>query len=233
MIRRLIVDPFDRFVDSLLLFMPNLLLAVVVLAAGLVISLIVRFVLHRLLAAMGLDRHAEKSGMLALLRKSGMKGELSRLSAGLVYWLLVIVSVIAALAALRLPQVDRLLSEFYLYLPNVFLAVIVAFIGYALSSFLAKAALVSAVNAGIRMAGLLSRAVRAVVLLLALTVALEQLGIGRGVIFMVFTILFAGLVLALSLAFGLGGKDIAKQYLEGRLKGGKEEKEERDEISHI
>ena len=58
--------------------------------------------------------------------------------------------------------------------------------------------------------------------------ALEQLGIGRETIIIAFAIVFGGIVLALSIAFGLGGRDIAKEYLEKKLKG-----EEKDEIEHL
>jgi len=66
--------------------------------------------------------------------------------------------------------------------------------------------------------------------LLAVTMALEQLDIGRGTIVIAFAIIFGGIVLALAIAFGLGGRDIAKEYLEKKIKG---EEEKKDEISHL
>ncbi|MEW6215921.1 MAG: hypothetical protein AB1478_12085, partial [Nitrospirota bacterium] len=65
--------------------------------------------------------------------------------------------------------------------------------------------------------------------LLALTMALEQLGIGRGTIVIAFAIIFGGVVLALAIAFGLGGRDIAKEYIERKIKG----EERKDDISHL
>jgi hypothetical protein len=62
--------------------------------------------------------------------------------------------------------------------------------------------------------------------------ALEQLGIGRETVILTFAIVLAGVMLALALAFGLGGRDLAKEYLERKMRG-KEEGEERDEISHL
>lgn len=230
-IRPLVSEAFKNFTDRLLLFLPNMLLALVVLVAGLVISLLVGYLVRTLLAALGLDRHAERSGIIALLNKSGLKGGLSRLVASLVYWLLVMMFVIISLGTLNLPQVDRLLAEFFLYLPNVFVAAAVLFVGYVLSNFLAKSVLVAAVNAGWRKPGVLSKTVRLVVMLLAVTMSLEQLGIGRFAILIVFSIMFGGLVLTLSLAFGLGAKDLAREILEERMKEDKDE--EKDEISHI
>jgi hypothetical protein len=59
--------------------------------------------------------------------------------------------------------------------------------------------------------------------------ALEQLGIGRGTIVIAFAVMFGGVVLALALAFGLGGKDIAKEYIEKKIKG----EEKKDNIEHL
>jgi hypothetical protein len=73
------------------------------------------------------------------------------------------------------------------------------------------------------------RLVKLTILLLAVTMALEQLGIGRGTIIISFAIIFGGIVLALAIAFGLGGRDIAKEYIEKKIKGD----EKKDEISHL
>ena len=99
-----------------------------------------------------------------------------------------------------------------------------------MSNFLGRATLIASVNAGVKFSRLLAKGVKIVVLLLACVMALEQLGIGRGTVIVAFTILFGGFVFALALSFGLGGKEIARQYLEGKFKGGTEEK---DDLTHI
>ena len=129
-----------------------------------------------------------------------------------------------------MPAIEQILERFFLYLPNIFVAVIILFFGYLLSNFLGRAALIAAVNAGWKVSGLVGRLVKLTVFLLAVTMALEQLDIGRGTIVIAFAIIFGGIVLALAIAFGLGGRDIAKEYLEKKIKG---EEEKKDEISHL
>jgi hypothetical protein len=63
--------------------------------------------------------------------------------------------------------------------------------------------------------------------------ALEQLGIGRSTVIATFTIVFGGLVLALALAFGLGGKDLARTILEKRLKKDGDADGEHDDLKHL
>jgi acyl-CoA synthetase (NDP forming) len=62
------------------------------------------------------------------------------------------------------------------------------------------------------------KGVKGLILLFAFVMAFEQLGIGRSTVIAAFTIAFGGAVLALALAFGLGGKDLARTYLEKRFK---------------
>jgi hypothetical protein len=85
------------------------------------------------------------------------------------------------------------------------------------------------VNAGIKLSGLIGKIVKLSVFLLALTMALEQLGIGRGTIVIAFSIILGGVVIALAIAFGLGGKDIAREYLEKKIRC----EEKKDDISHL
>jgi len=78
---------------------------------------------------------------------------------------------------------------------------------------------------------MIGKAVKLTVFLFAATIALEQLGIGRETVIIAFAIIFGGIVLALAIAFGLGGRDLAREYLEKKIK--KETDEEKDEITHI
>jgi hypothetical protein len=76
---------------------------------------------------------------------------------------------------------------------------------------------------------MIGRFVKYLVFVLAATMALEQLGIGRDTVIITFSLIFGGIVLAMAIAFGLGGKDIAREYLEKKVKG----EEKKDEISHL
>ncbi len=81
-------------------------------------------------------------------------------------------------------------------------------------------------------AGLIARAVRFAVFVFAVTMALEQLDIGKLSVLIAFTIMFGGVVLAFAIAFGLGGQHYVKMYLERRMEE-KREREEEDHIDHV
>ena len=176
-----------------------------------------------------IDTLSERLGVAQLLQRSGIKDSVSRLIGRVVYWVVLISFVIMGLSALRMPAVEDLLSKFLLYLPNVIVSEVVVVFGYLLGNFLGRAALIAAVNAGLAISGLLGRLVKFTVFIIAATMALELLGIGKDTVLIAFAIVFGGVVLALSIAFGIGGKDAAKEYIEKTFK----EKKKEDDIQHI
>ena len=105
-----------------------------------------------------------------------------------------------------------------LYLPNVLIVAIILVVGVIVGNFLGRATLIASVNAGIGFSGFLSRAIKTIIILLALVMAMEQLGTARSAVVIAFAIVFGGLALVLSLAIGLDGQGIAKKYLEKRFK---------------
>ncbi|MEW6713617.1 MAG: hypothetical protein AB1306_00800 [Nitrospirota bacterium] len=229
MYETIITEPFLKFYEKLLLFLPSFLIAIFILIAGIVFGFLLKNLFSRLFKAIGLDKVSERSGVLELMKKGGMEYSLSVLSARLIGWLTVIIFAGISMSALKIPAVEKLLERFLLYLPNIFVAGLIILLGYLLGNFFGRAALIAAVNSGVRFSKFLSRVVKYTIFILSLTMALEQLGIGKETVIIAFTIIFGGIVLALAISFGLGGRDLAKDYLEKKIKC----EEKRDDISHL
>lgn len=226
---RLVIEPFERFFEKIVQFLPNLLTSLLLLIVGIAVAGLVRSVFGRLFHALHIDKYVERIGLTESLNKGGIKEPVSLMLSKSLGWITLFAFLIMSLRALDVPSVEELLERFFLYLPNIFIAALVLLFGHMLSNFLGRAALIASVNAGLKVSGLVGKFVRLTVFLLALTMSLEQLGIGSGTIIIAFAIIFGGIVLALSIAFGLGGRDIAKEYLERKIRG----EEEKDEINHI
>jgi hypothetical protein len=226
----ILTEPLKDFIQRLLAFMPNLLSCLIIFVFGFIAAWIVKYVVSKIANLLRVDGFCAKVGITEAFGKVGIKDPPARLLSRIFYWLVVIIFVIIALYTLRVPAIEKLLEKFFLYLPDLFVAALLIIIGYILGNFLGRTALIASVNAGVKFSRLLGKGVKAIVVLLALVMALEQLGIGRGTVIVAFTILFGGFVFALSLSFGLGGKDIARQYLEGKVKG---ESEQKDDLTHI
>jgi hypothetical protein len=231
-LEKIIIEPFDRFIERLQEFLPNLLSFILILFTGIILGLILKTIFMRFFRAIKLDKFSERSGMVETLKKGGVKEPVSLVLSRLIFWLTIIIFFIMSLRSLSVPVIEQILGSFILYLPNVLIAAVILFFGYLLINFLGRAALIAAVNAGLKISGLIGRFVKLTIFLLAMTMALEQLGIGKETIVITFAIIFGGIVFAVAIAFGLGGRDIAKEYLEKKLKG-EEGEEEKDEISHL
>ncbi len=225
-----ITEPLKDFLQRLLDFLPRLLSSLLILGLGLVIAWVLSYIVLRVLEILKADRRLQRLGLSQPLEESSIKEPPSKLISQLFFWLLVIIFVNMSLYALGVPAIENLLENLFLYIPDVFISVVIIVTGYLIGNFLGRAVLIAAVNSGVRFAGLLGRGVKLSIFLLALTMALEQLGIGRDTVIIAFTIIFGGVVFALSLAFGLAGKDLAKEYLEKRLK---DDEDKKDEIRHM
>jgi hypothetical protein len=229
-LERVVIEPFDRFKERILEFLPNILTSILILFAGIVLGKILKNLFLKIFRAIKLDKFSERSGVVEIMQKGGIKDPVSMIVARIMSWVVIFVFVILSLQSLNIPSIERILGSFILYLPNIFIAAIILLFGYILSNFFGRAALIASVNAGIKVSGLIGKLVKLTIFLLSITMALEQLGIGRETIIIAFAIIFGGIVLALSLAFGLGGKDIAKEHLEKKLRGDEKEK---DNIKHM
>jgi small-conductance mechanosensitive channel len=228
---RIVTQPLRDMSQKLVAFLPNLLTGILVFVIGLVLAWLVKLLVVRIIRLLKLEAAFARSGVSDALKKMAVKDTPAKLIGRMFYWLIVIIFFVLALSVMKVPVIDQLLERFLVYLPNIFVALIILAIGTFLSNFLGRAVLIASVNSGVKLSSLLSKGTRTVIMLFAFVMAIEQLGIGRSTVIVAFTIVFGGGVLALALAFGLGGKDIARSLLERRFK--KDKEEETDELKHL
>jgi hypothetical protein len=124
------------------------------------------------------------------------------------------------------------IARFFLFLPRLFVAMFVLFFGLLAASFFSRAALLAAVNANVRSPRILSLAVRSIIIVFVLSVVFEELGLAEQTMLLAFGIAFGALMLGLAIAFGIGGRDLARRFLEEKFVRGKKEENE-DELSPL
>jgi hypothetical protein len=227
--RRIVSEPVEGFFDKVLQFLPNLLTAVLILLFGLLAGWLTRLVLTRFFTVVKLDGFSERSGLKLMLSRGGLSVPLSALLSRTIGGLVVFVFLLISLDSLNLDIIRSLIEKLFGYLPNIFVAVVIVFLGGMAGNFLGRAALIASVNTGMRMSGMIGRLVKYLVYFLSITMAVEQLGIGKETVLLAFAILFSGIVLALAIAFGLGGQTVAREYLEKKLR----ERPADDDIQHL
>lgn len=186
--------------------LPAIIGAFLVFIIGLILAPLAGGIIKKLIELTHIDSLTRKAGIKEAL---GGFGDVSIASVigKLVKWFVLFVSLVAAAEILDWPQLSALLNEIVLYIPNVIIAVVVIAVGLVAGQFVAGFVERAAREVG--NSRTLAKITKAAIVLFSVLVALTQLGIAPSLI----QILFGGLVFALALAFGLGGRDKAAELL--------------------
>ena len=225
----LILEPINEVYLKFKGFSPNFLAMLTIIVVGSLIAWFIKKVLLKILAAMNFDSWCDRMGFTALLRKADVWAKPRDLFGIVIYWFLLFGFLMIGLSALHIQAIDNLVSQFFLYIPRAFSAVLILLIGYIVAGFLSRAVLIAAVNSGLHYAKLLAEAVRLLLTVLILAMALEQLQVAPSIVVAAFSIIFGGIVIALAISFGVAGIDPARRMIES---GGEEKKEEKGDVDN-
>ena len=228
----LILEPLQEVFHAIKQFLPNLLAMLVILIIGLVVARVLRAILVRFLTVIKFDSWSDRMGMTTLMRKGDLWAKPSLALGSLLYWIMILVAVMMGLSALKIPAVDQLVEQVFLYLPRAFSSIVILLVGYVLAGFISRAVLIAAVNSGYHYAKLLAEAIRLLLTVLILAMVLVQLQVAPSIVLAAFSVIFGGIVLALSISFGVGGIDAAKRMIERETQK-KSADDVKDDIEHI
>lgn len=213
-------------------FLPGLLAMLIIMVVGILLAKLIKLALIKSLTAMGFDGWSDRMGFTALMRKGDVWSKPSSVLGTVAFWLLIIVTLMVALSALKVAAIDQMVAQFFAYMPRAFSAAIILVIGYVLSGFISRGVLIAAANSGFHYAKLLAEAVRTLLAVLILAMVMEQLQIAPSIVLAAFSIVFGGIVIALAIAFGVGGIDAARRVIE-RESAEKRADQPKDEIEHL
>ena len=223
---RAFIEPFHRLAEQLRQVLPGVMTVVVILVAGSILAYLVRQAAYGLLRLIHFDKLAARTGWSDVVERTRVFRSASdfgaRVAQGAV-WLLII---LFALSAIGSPLTEDLVLRFFRFVPDLLTAILVLLLGSVISKFLARSTLLAAVNAQWAAARLLSGGVRIFVMSLAVVIALEQIRIGRTALLASFAILFAGIVMAAAISFGLAGRELAREWFERRMRTREPQEEE-------
>jgi len=171
-----------------------------------------------------------------LLRGAALPS-LTELVSRFVFWVAWLGFILLGISVLGVVGIEQHVTSFFGFLPRLFAALFILFFGLLGASFFSRAVLLGAVNADLPSPRLISWAMRTMIILFVVSMAFEELGVGSRTVIVAFALTFGSLMLGLALAFGLGGKDLARKYLERRFARDqfpeRESKEREDELSPL
>ena len=197
----------------------------VIVVVGLIAAYLLMTILRAILHVTKLDRLSEEAGASRFLRLAALPSMTELLSRS-IFWVTWSGFILIGISVLGVAGLQDQISRLFFLLPSIFVAILILFLGLIIANFFSRAALLAAVNAGYPSPKILSWSIRFVIWALAISMALEQIGVARQTVIAAFSIIFGAFMLGLAIAFGYGGRDLAREFLERNLREKKKEKHE-------
>ncbi|MCL5671075.1 MAG: hypothetical protein M1423_07250 [Acidobacteria bacterium] len=219
---------FKGFFEILALFLPRLLSMLVMVAVGFIAAIFFKALVRRVFGIEKFRKYCDSAGLTQMMRKCTLPPPDVFLGQ-LIFWVIWLVFIVLGIDTLEISVLQDQISRFFLFLPQIFVALMILFVGLLIANFFSRATLLAATNANYPSARLLSSLVRLLISILSVTMALEQIGLGRHVVLIAFSIAFGAVMLGAAIAFGLGGRDVARRILEKRFLAQEGEGKEKEE----
>ena len=212
-------------------YLPRTIVMLIIAFIGWVIAYLLKVLVRSILRLTKFSKLSENAGATQLLNQAALPSSTELLSR-FVFWVAWVGFILLGVSVLGIVGLQEYISKFFLFLPRLFVALVILFFGLLAASFFSRAALLGAVNANFRSSRLLSISIRVIISIFALSMVFEVLGVAEQTMMIAFGTVFGAVMLGLAIAFGLGGKDLAREFLEKRLATGKKEEKE-DELSPL
>src|SRR5246127_3694654 len=226
-----LTQAFQDLVRGFAHYLPRLIVMLIIALVGWIIAYLLKVLAHSILRLTKFSKLSENAGATQLLSQAALPSSTELLSR-FVFWVAWVGFILLGVSVLGIVGLQEYISEFFLFLPRLFVALVILFFGLVAASFFSRAALLAAVNANVRSSRMLSIAIRIIIIIFALSMVFEVLGVAEQTMLIAFATVFGAAMLGLAIAFGLGGQDLARKFLERRL--ARQNKEEReDELSPL
>jgi hypothetical protein len=212
-------------------YLPRLIVMLIIALIGWVIAYLLKMFIRSLLRLTKFSKLSENAGATQLLHQAALPSS-TELVSRFVFWVAWVGFVLLGVSVLGIAGLQEYISRFFLFLPRLFVALVILFFGFVAASFVSRAVLLAAVNANFRSSRMLSAAIRILISVFTLSMVFEVLGVAEQTMLIAFATVFGAAMLGLAIAFGIGGKDLAREFLEKRF-GAANKEEKEDELSPL
>jgi hypothetical protein len=218
-----------NFVESVAQLLPRAVVTLSIIVVGWFIAIMLKWLTRWVLGRVGFNTVCERFELAALLKAAGLPSA-EALASAAVFWIVWIGFLLSGVDVLGFAVLQGLVDGFALFVPRLLVALAILAIGYVLANVAWRATVLAAVNARVPSPRLLSGAVRALILILAAAMALDQIAVARTIVLTAFAIAFGAVMLGLAIAFGVGGGGIARRILDHWFP---ERDAPEDEVKHL
>jgi len=210
----IMLEPVRAFLLQIAGFLPKLALAIGVLIAGWLLAKLARFAAVKALRAINFNVLTERAGMDGFLHQGGIETDTTGILGLLIYWLVILAALIIGFNGMGLTYVPGLLGEVVRFVPKVFVAVLILAFGAYFARFIGTTVTTYCRNISIQDGDLLGKLAQYGIMTFVVLIALDQVSVGGEIVRQSFLIVLAGVVFALALAFGLGGRAAAAELID-------------------
>ncbi len=205
----------NEWMDPILNYLPDLLLAIGLFIAGWLTASLVRRLVRQLGTRFGLDELVDRTGLMDNLRQANIEKTPSELISELFFWLIFLGFAVVGFEVMQLDVAVLLLQKMIGFLPLVFAAIIILIVGSWLAQILGKFVEVTTASMGVDFHSQLGQVVKSLFMVMVGIIAVEQLGFDVTLLTDLFRSMLTIGIAALGLAFGLGARHVARNVLAG------------------
>lgn len=194
--------------------LPQMVRAAATLVAGWLLAIASRWVIGGLFRLLRLDRVSDRIGIGEFLRKGHVAYRPSQLVGMAFFWIVLISAILATARVLDIGVINQFSDSLVSAVPSFLAAILVIVVGLVVVQFLANVAETLMINAAFKRVRLATKAIRWTGVSFIILIAIDQMGLGRGLVSQLFMLAFGAAALGLALAFGIGGAELAKEALQ-------------------
>jgi hypothetical protein len=209
-IANIFISSLNKGLFSAAAFLPNFIAGLVILLIGIILASIVKRIVLEVLSALKVETYLKRYGIPEAKKEFSW----TNILAEIVRWFVIILFLIPTAEIWGLPQITTILNTFLLYLPNVFVGAIIGLVGLVFARLTADIILVSTRELSPDASRTIASVTRISITIFVLLAVLNQLGVAKDLIRILFTGFVAMIALAGGIAFGLGGQNTARIILE-------------------
>ena len=203
-----LLQPLQNALSTFLSYLPQLVGAIIILIIGYIVAKVLQAVMGRVLQGIGFDGWMERGGIKQFFDRAETNQTPHSILGKLVFWFVFIIALTMATDALGIPQVSAVLGQLIGYIPSIIAAILILILAALLANFL------SSIVRGATGSDLLASIARYAIIVYAVFAAITQLGIAVELTAPTFLILLGAVALAVAIAFGIGGTDVAREILQ-------------------
>jgi len=208
-----IVNSLSNALNLIVTFVPKLIGFLIILLVGWILATVLSKAVTLVLRKVGFDRLSNRIGLTRFEQLAGLHVDPAGILGTIVFWFIFLIFLVPAADALGLTSVSGILNTLIAYIPNVFVAILVLFLGTLAATFVSEIVRGATASTNIGNPKVFANIARWAIIGFAALVALEQLQIATSLLNVLFTAIVGALAIAFGLAFGLGGQDTARRWL--------------------